>query len=274
MKQIASIGFLIHFESLLSTIGSENGMLGDMDHAVFFLNSFVKLVLVKGEDENVIKEDKGVPVLLKQCEDIKNSRNPYFCSFVFEFTLPPSIFELLPESSLESPTKSEIIHIYAVLSTQGINEQQSIAIYRNETKIQEEINAEHFAILTNYYFSFRNFAIKHQCLNDAEIEKLTADYSKIKKIVHTSRKEKNVEILPFSADLVRKLNGGRMTSCKSAKDRTSMSITWEQARWLHLHAKLPKQLIFSVANHLRTNGSRKENAFKNIGNFFFIRTLF
>ena len=46
-----------------------------------------------------------------------------------------------------------------------------------------------------------------------------------------------------------------------------MSITWEQARWLHMHAKLPKQLIFSVANHLRTNGSRKENAFKNIGKF-------
>ena len=45
MRQIASIGFLIHFESLLSTIGSENGMLGDMDHAVFFLNSHVKLVV-------------------------------------------------------------------------------------------------------------------------------------------------------------------------------------------------------------------------------------
>ena len=72
---------------------------------------------MKSEDENVIKEDKGMPVLLKQVDDT-NPRNPYFCSFVFEFTLPPSIFELIPESSLETPTRSEVIHIYAVLSTQ------------------------------------------------------------------------------------------------------------------------------------------------------------
>jgi hypothetical protein len=41
--------------------------------------------------------------------------------------------------------------------------------------------------------------------------------------------EKNYKILTLSSKLVRELGGGRITCCKSGKDRTAMSCTLEQA---------------------------------------------
>ena len=44
--------------------------------------------------------------------------------------------------------------------------------------------------------------------------------------------ERNTAIITLTEQLVRALHGGRVTSCKSAKDRTSMAVTAEQVRWL------------------------------------------
>jgi hypothetical protein len=57
-----------------------------------------------------------------------------------------------------------------------------------------------------------------------------------------------------------------LTSCKSAKDRTSMSITWEQARVLCSYG-LTEDDVLKVTNTMRARGVRRENAFKNIGMF-------
>jgi len=65
------------------------------------------------------------------------------------------------------------------------------------------------------------------------LESLELEFQRINAIIRTSKNEKNVEILPLTADFTRRLHAGRLTSCKSAKDRTSMSITWEQARILN-----------------------------------------
>lgn len=57
-------------------------------------------------------------------------------------------------------------------------------------------------------------------------------------LTQTEEKSKNVLLLHLTADLTWRLGGIRITSCKSAKDRTSMSITLEQVRLLQKYHDL------------------------------------
>uniref|UniRef100_K3XCX0 Uncharacterized protein n=1 Tax=Globisporangium ultimum (strain ATCC 200006 / CBS 805.95 / DAOM BR144) TaxID=431595 RepID=K3XCX0_GLOUD len=78
-------------------------------------------------------------------------------------------------------------------------------------------------------------------------------------------KTKRPEILKRSSDLCRELGGGRVTVCKSAKDRTAMSVTLEQVRILHRHHDLPDNRIPATVSVMRSHGVRIENALKNTG---------
>ena len=71
------------------------------------------------------------------------------------------------------------------------------------------------------------------------------------KVTKSTKKEKDTQILPRSADVSRRLGGLRMTSCKSAKDRTSMSITWEMSRILNQCHGLPSSEILHSADIMR-----------------------
>ena len=51
--------------------------------------------------------------------------------------------------------------------------------------------------------------------------------------------------------LCRKLRGGRLTSCKSAKDRTGMAVTLEEACLLTQHHRLDPDCLMGVLNALR-----------------------
>ena len=88
------------------------------------------------------------------------------------------------------------------------------------------------------------------CIKDLVIF-LWRQMDDLTKIINTSHREKNTQILPKTADFTRRINGLRLISCKSAKDRTSMSVTWEMARNLsHFHF-LPSSEILSVADVFR-----------------------
>jgi len=91
------------------------------------------------------------------------------------------------------------------------------------------------------------------------------EFNRTKEIVLRSRREKNTQILPKIASLVQWIEGCRFTSCKSAKDRTSMSITWEMARILQRYHSVPSDRIFEITDVLRSEGLRLENAWKNTG---------
>lgn len=68
--------------------------------------------------------------------------------------------------------------------------------------------------------------------SSVNLEELESKLKNIQSIIGSSVNEKNIDILPMTADFIRKINGLRCTCCPTAKDRTSMSITWEQGRWI------------------------------------------
>lgn len=61
------------------------------------------------------------------------------------------------------------------------------------------------------------------------------------------------------------LNGIRVTNCKSGKDRTAMSVSLEQAMCLIRNHNLSFEMIQTLLDDLRRNGTRLDIAKKNIG---------
>ena len=72
--------------------------------------------------------------------------------FILKWGLLDKFFYLLPDSLKE---KSSKVIVSCAITTQGINDQQSIAICRNQTKIQESINQYHIHIIEQYFYDFR-----------------------------------------------------------------------------------------------------------------------
>ena len=143
-----------------------------------------------------------------------------------------------------------------------------MAIQLGNTSFQEKINKENVILLESYYKKFDEFWTKG-CL--AEGGGILKALRELESECLKSKKEKNVRILAMAADLVRLMNGGRytlltylvsstvsplipffrLTSCKSAKDRTSMSVTWEQARLLSENHDLDENIFNAAISVMR-----------------------
>ena len=78
-------------------------------------------------------------------------------------------------------------------------------------------------------------------------------------------RKKHVELLQDGERLARIMRGGRLTSCKSAKDRTSMAITLEEAQLLIEEHGIAEKNLESLLWAMRISGVRRRNVEKNIG---------
>ena len=76
--------------------------------------------------------------------------------------------------------------------------------------------------------------------------------------------DKNTDVIILSERLVRGLRGGRITSCKSGKDRTSMAVTAEQARLLHESHGVAEAEASLLMDEMRASGVRWLNMRKNM----------
>ena len=215
---------------------------------------------------------------------------------LLELWLPPARWVLLP-SSLQGGGS---VRLVLALISLGINAQQSVANAVGATKLQEVINVRSIQVLRKYHDAFRDLRLQPPPLkppsppdgtgvaSDAadgaasaaptllaeaamqtlltELRRLDAlmsatEAAVLQNALHT---DKNVGVISLSETLVRGWRGGRLTSCKSGKDRTSMAVTAEQARLLHERHGVSEAESMALVDEVRARGVRWLNMRKNL----------
>ncbi|XP_027722612.1 type II inositol 3,4-bisphosphate 4-phosphatase isoform X5 [Vombatus ursinus] len=241
LQQLHTVGLVVQFEGLLSTYSEEIGMLEDMAIGISDLQKVTfKITEAKSND--------FLPVVTGRREH-----------YVIEVKLPTRMFELLPLEIKEG----KLLHVYPVLFNVGINEQQTLAERFGDVSLQESINQENFELLKKYCQLFTEKMPPEYLSNFQEQNDLKGLLENLQQNVQ-AKKRKNVEIIWLAATICRKLNGIRMTCCKSAKDRTSMSVTLEQCAILRDEHQLHKDFFIRALDCMRREGCRIENVLKNI----------
>uniref|UniRef100_A0A8C1IVI4 Inositol polyphosphate-4-phosphatase type II B n=1 Tax=Cyprinus carpio TaxID=7962 RepID=A0A8C1IVI4_CYPCA len=244
LRQLHAVGLVAQFESLLSTYSEEIGMLEDMEVGISDLHRVTFRITEAASEEAVSLQPT-----------VSGRRDHY----TVEVPLPHHAFQALPEELREGKP----LRVLPVLFNVGINEQQTIAERFGDISLQERINQKNFEILEGYYKSLTD-TVPSECLPCFQTQ------TDIKELLDTlgqnvvTKKRKNVEILWLAGMICRRMNGIRLTSCKSAKDRTSMSVTLEQCSLLRDEHQLNKDYFVRALDCMRREGCRIENVQKNI----------
>ncbi|KAJ8403627.1 hypothetical protein AAFF_G00349530 [Aldrovandia affinis] len=232
LQQLHLVGVIAQFESLLSTYSEEIGMLEDMEVGISDLQRVTfKITEAKSDDPGDL-------------QPIVSGRREYY---TVEVPLPREVFEALPEEIKEGKP----LQVYPVLFNVGINQQQTLAERFGDISSQERINQKNFEILDSYYKSLSD-KVPLQYLPCFQTQ------TDLKELLETlgqnivTKKRKNVEILWLAGTICRRLNGIRFTSCKSAKDRTSMSVTLEQCALLRDEHELNKDYFIRALDCMRS----------------------
>ena len=146
--------------------------------------------------------------------------------------------------------------------------------------MQHEINVEGTQRLTAYFRSYDGFVSRNplgsngghgSCSKRTVAQWYTTE--ELRQQLHcltaavreTKVSVKNIKILLLAQVLCRGLNGGRVTMCKSGKDRTAMSVTLEQARLLVSQHGVPAVAVGALVEAFRRDGVRRDCVLKNVG---------
>ncbi|KAH9125743.1 hypothetical protein LEN26_009523 [Aphanomyces euteiches] len=269
-ERMLHAGFIFHVESLLSTYGAELGMLEDMMVAMDTLGRFRFLLVSDGGD---------LPAGASRSGDDGES----WTSSITSVDLYSNVEDALLGNRTHEHAKSEdedfvirvvvrsrgrvsfprrcLVAIHPILFNIGINEKQTLANMSAAypKKLQDHINDTAVTRLKPLVQSHCEHAPGDDLAPRLLKELIQAVY------VSNASRKKHPEVLQLSSRLVRHLDGGRVTVCKSAKDRTGMSVTLEQGMILNWHHELPSSKMAEVVATMRTRGVRIENTLKNTG---------
>ncbi|XP_063709977.1 inositol polyphosphate-4-phosphatase type I A isoform X2 [Culicoides brevitarsis] len=239
---LCHLGPLAYFEGLLSLYGNEVDMWGDFVVAVEDLAT-VNFTLTRSNIQ------RGANVL--PCPKVTGSRQ----SITVFLPVPESLAYILPAKGNIS------FKVTPVFFNIGINEKAAIAETLGLTREQHRSNWDNFDRLKQYHIRFKK-------LNLSPGKSLLPDIGNLMQSMEEALKQnvsKNVKVMQLAEDVCRGLDGLRFTSCKSAKDRTAMAVTLEQARVLQNEFHLPANDLQKVLDTMRSEGTRSENTKKNVG---------
>ncbi|OWZ21159.1 Type II inositol-3,4-bisphosphate 4-phosphatase [Phytophthora megakarya] len=272
-----TFGFLMNFESLLSTQGKEYGMLEDFAAGARWLRNVFIQFRRHATTATFFSFKKYTPP----------GSNDNNC-LLLTMGLDDDHMSVLPESLVSG---DGVVHVRCVLFTQGVNEKQSLvhAYKSSAVKLQERVNRDNLMELKRVYALYRRLRTEEtedrvrasrRLRASSSMSSTAADEAAMAidrhdlqalddllvQIEHhicspTSQYKKNVALLMDSSDFCRALGGARVTCCKSGKDRTAMSVTLEQARLLC--AELQASQGAALCANMRLYGVRRRNVFMN-----------
>lgn len=263
---LCNLGPLAYFEGFLSLYGSEADMWGDMYVAIQDLSE-VNFNLVRS---NIQRDSKALPI-----PRVTGSRQ---CMTVL-LPVPESVFCHLP-------TKENVsFKITPVFFNIGINEKATLAETLGYTKEQHRSNWDNYDRLKQYHFKYKripfNFVnpscsaaldtpTKTGLVMTQQKEVLVPEHAVVALLNEMddqlrANTSKNYRVLTLAEDVTRAMQGLRFTSCKSAKDRTSMGVTLEQCKVLQQEFHLSSANVQNVLDTMRSEGTRSDNTMKNIG---------
>jgi len=241
LDQLNQLGLLINFESLLTVYGDETGMVEDMYIGMNELNN-VQFKIMKSDTD--------------EAPTITGIRS----NMIVTYSLKPKLFKLLPKRIQDGG----LIKLNPVLFIMGINEQATLAEKFGDTSLQELINNENLSSLQTYLNDFIQLYPDHVGSRSSSATPLQVLMETLVTTVNT-KKNKNYDILLQSEEICLRMNSLRLTSCKSGKDRSSMSVTLEIVRILEREHAMKEEVFQQVLNSLRSQGTRLINCYKNVG---------
>ncbi|XP_011179938.2 inositol polyphosphate-4-phosphatase type I A [Zeugodacus cucurbitae] len=251
IKILRDLGPLAYFEGLLSLYGNETDMWGDMCIAIEDLSA-VNFTLTRSNTQC----DAHTPIPLPRVTGSRQSLNVLL-------PVPEHVYAVMPTQ------EAVTFKLTPVFFNIGINEKATLAETLGQTREQHRSNWDNFVRLKQYYSRYRKLQLvtpdtpsKHEPHPPAT-QALTNILNFMEDQLR-SNVSKNVKILHLAEDACRLMSGLRFTSCKSAKDRTGMSVTLEQCRVLVQEFHLPAKSVPYVLSTMRSDGTRMDNVFKNI----------
>ena len=154
--------------------------------------------------------------------------------------VPDVVYTILPKN------ETITFKVTPVFFNIGINEKATLSETLGYTREQHRSNWDNFDRLKQYHIRFKKLNLTNATAKSNVGDLLTSMEESLR-----TNASKNVRILHLAEDISRGMQGIRLTSCKSAKDRTAMAVTLEQCRILEKEFHLPSNNIQTVLDTIR-----------------------
>ncbi|CAH8484525.1 unnamed protein product [Schistosoma rodhaini] len=268
-EQAAVCGVLAQFEGLLSCYGDEQGMIEDWAWAIDYLLTYRVTLRPYGNFSDSVTDTNE-----RNSEDTDSNVPTSNRCDAEEFHLGFKVTRL-NECELSVPWKSWVhapseiqargrvrIRLHPVSFVVGINELQSVAETLDKTAVQNAVNNHGLTSLRAYFNRYtKHFGAPGRTVSNQDVWDLLTD---ITHHLNTPVRSKPVEVLQLASEITQAFHGLRITTCKSAKDRTAMSVTLEQVQWLKSEG-MHESCFTKALQCIRSTGLRLDNVMKNTG---------